>query len=467
MVQINATKFKWRSSSREATQKKNIVRVLLLSCILLFVCWSSQGGRHNEGSSGTEQGHGHGSAKGAAVSDEEEERGTKKPVFLGDLRHRDAGSLWKHLLQEAEAITKERQSQSHEKGANRDNKNRKEDRHPTLHVMEVGMHSARQCVKAAQRNLYAHCVEPSPLSFHRIDEGIKKQPDDVQKLVRFYQMAASDSSGLDLDFVSDGGTGDHVDLYGRNVDIWTMTKVDAPAAESSSPAVPLKKVKVKSVAIDDIIYNQIGPTIDYASATTSGSDSEATGTTKKKEDEQRNIDRLFLLKVDTQGHEPSVFSGLQKSIKEHKIDFVMTEYWPKGIDFMNNENMERDTECQKSVAFLRLLHDAGYTLYTMQVTSHPRAPMNGARLAIIEHNREGEIQTPTDDLMEHCTWFYDLERDPKYTRRDDGDEGEEYRMGYWTDVLAVSPEATLGERPVSASGITIARHLKKVPFSVQ
>ncbi len=174
---------------------------------------------------------------------------------------------------------------------------------------------------------------------------------------------------------------------------------------------------------------------------------------------QDKIDKLFLLKVDTQGHEPSVFSGLKKSIQEHKIDFIMTEYWPKGIDFMN-DTMGRDTECKKSVEIMKLMYDAGYTLYTMSVTSHPKAPWNNAKWVVIRHNQLGKIEIPIHDLMAHCMWFYDLERDPKYA--DHHLSAEYYKMGYWTDVLAVAPNARLGKVPVSENGKIIAKRLSSL-----
>jgi len=232
---------------------------------------------------------------------------------------------------------------------------------------------------------------------------------------------------------------------GGGVDISTMTKADA--SDVGNDNVPA--VNVKSVAIDDIIQNKVRPTIDYAESNSRSADGK--------------IDKLFLLKVDKQGHEPSVFSGLKQSIREHKIDFIMTEYWPKGIDFMN-DTMGPETECQKSIEMMQLMIDAGYTLYTTSVTSHRNAPQNTALKAIHAHNhlRKPEIQTPIDSLRAHCMWFYDLERDPKYLKMNPKrptSENYEYKMGYWTDVLAVAPGAKLGKVPVTTNGEIIASHL--------
>ncbi len=423
MVQITARK------QRSTRAIKRVLLVIFVVLFTLFVFFSSlQEDIQLFQSSPVVVG-----GRGIRITEQEEEgtTGARQPFFfLGDLHHRQADSLWIHLLQEAESIT----SRTHRQNG---------DDNPILHIMEVGMRSQRQCVNAAKRNLYAHCVEPSPSTFERVNNAIKSEHEDVQKNIRLYQMAASGTSGEDIEFASKGD----IDHVGRGVDVWTMAKADKP-----TPTVALK-----SVAIDDIIDNSIDPTIDYASiidqkTTSISRNVDASSSSTSLSD---NIDQLFLLKIDTEGHEPIVFSGLHQSIRNNKIDFILMKYWPKGIDFIN-DTMGSETECQSSVEIIKLMYDAGYTLYTIQVSSHPRAPMNGARLAIIKHNREGEIQTPLHNAMEHCRWFYDLERNPKYHDDDD----DEYKMGYWTDILAVAPSATLGEAPVSASGKIIAEHLK-------
>eukprot|EP00553_Chaetoceros_curvisetus_P010903 CAMPEP_0204639662 /NCGR_PEP_ID=MMETSP0717-20131115/43872_1 /ASSEMBLY_ACC=CAM_ASM_000666 /TAXON_ID=230516 /ORGANISM="Chaetoceros curvisetus" /LENGTH=108 /DNA_ID=CAMNT_0051659829 /DNA_START=26 /DNA_END=352 /DNA_ORIENTATION=- len=108
---------------------------------------------------------------------------------------------------------------------------------------------------------------------------------------------------------------------------------------------------------------------------------------------------------------------------------------------------------------MKLMYDAGYTLYTMSVTNHPKAPINIAKWAVTRHNH-GKPEIPIHDLMAHCMWFYDLERDPKYATNHH--VTAEYKMGYWTDVLAVAPNARLGKVPVSENGKIIAKHLSSL-----
>ena len=322
----------------------------------------------------------------------------------GELEPRSNDMLWPMLLQEGNALRKESQDQN-----------------IVVNVMEVGMHRAIQCVEAARMGLQAYCVEPSPGSKDRIIEGIEKEPEEVKKNIRFFQMAAGSQSGVDLSFQSGGGTGDHA---GPSLNIWKMEK-------TKETQTGMTEVTVKSVAIDDIIDNKVDPTNDYAGK---GSEEKA---------HQQQLDKMFLLKVDTQGFEPSVFSGLTKSIEGHKIDFIITEYWPKGINLMN----DAEGECVKPVEMLKLLAENGYTLYPKTNISHPKAPED-ARM-ILNDPEKNWIRY--DDIVEHCKFFFDVER--KFP-------SDEYKMGYWTDILAVAPNARLPKVPLTDLGVLLQNNLK-------
>ena len=321
----------------------------------------------------------------------------------GGVLHRNGGdSLWDLLLKEAVMI-------------------RSENNGGDVNIMEVGMHSPKQCLMAAEAGLQSYCVEPSPNSLGRIMKGFDAAADSTKKNIRFYQMAAGSSTGIDLEFSSSGGTGDHV---GGAIDIWHMEKL----ADAQQPAHE-SKVTVKSVAIDDIIAdNIVEPTNDYAGR-----------------GKNNRIDNMFLVKVDTQGFEPAVFSGLTKSIAEHKIDFLITEYWPKGIDFMN----DMTDKCVKPVAMLEMLASNGYTLFAMANVSHPSSSVPKEAKHWLNDSRINNI--PYHDLKAHCMFYYDVER--RFP-------SEEYSMGYWTDILAVSPTARLPKVPVSELGQLVKPHLQ-------
>ena len=309
--------------------------------------------------------------------------------ILGDLHTARRMHLWKQLLEEGEALyTNSR-----------------------IHVMEVGMQNADACLDASELNAQAHCVEHFPSSNNQFRSRLRYSPKDLKDNIRFYQMAGSDTTGLHVEF--------------GHVNTWTMTKEISDEHEIK---------RVKSVAIDDIIDNKVEPTKDFS-------------LTGRKPDDK--IDKLFMLKIDTEGNEPRIFEGMQRAIQENKIDFIITRYWPKGIDLVNDSMGSQ--ECTKPVAMLTQLREAGYTLYTMAIASHAKAPRNGAQEKIQKHNR-GKLQTPIDDLMAHCMWFYELER------KNPG-KFLQYQMGYWTDILAVAPGARLPERPITAFGRMLAKHL--------
>lgn len=75
---------------------------------------------------------------------------------------------------------------------------------------------------------------------------------------------------------------------------------------------------------------------------------------------------------------------------------------------------------------LNTLAEAGYTLYALGVIAHPRAPQ-GYKGVTVTSDR------PLHDLHENCKWYLNLEkRFPS----------DDYKMGYWSDVFAVAPDAS-------------------------
>lgn len=265
-------------------------------------------------------------------------------------------------------------------------------------VMEVGVHRATQCMHAAKSGLQAHCVEPSPKSFQRIQNAVRQAPTDVSSRINLYNVAAGPSSEGSVAFTSTGGTGDHVGKH----DMWRMEQETLPDDKSSTI------INIPSKKMDDIIQHG-----DMSSAN----------------------NEVFLLKVDTQGFEPAVFSGLQESLKQHKIKFILTEYWPRGMDLL----MGQPTDTCMGAKMLQMLTDYGYTLYTMPTVAHPMA---GGRW------KGGAPPLPLDDLEANCRWYFDLEI---------ANPLEGYKMGYWSDILAVAPGASLPDGAVTNVGKVVQR----------
>ena len=72
------------------------------------------------------------------------------------------------------------------------------------------MHRPAQCVEAAKGGLEAHCLEPSPISFQRVQSGVRQVESSVQERIHLYNKAAGDKSEGSVPFFVTGGTGDHV-----------------------------------------------------------------------------------------------------------------------------------------------------------------------------------------------------------------------------------------------------------------
>jgi FkbM family methyltransferase len=259
-------------------------------------------------------------------------------------------------------------------------------------IMEVGMHSAKQCVEAAEvTSLPVHCFEPSPQSFARVQRSVQSLvSDEIRSRIFLYNQAASATSNGTVPFKTAGGTGDHVGSH----NMWTMEKEDTTNnTEKGYQIIPVQQVR-----LDDVVSK---------------------------------LGAVFLIKVDTQGFEPFVFLGLQESIRQQKIHYMLFEYWPKGMDFLADRPLG---ECRIAVEqVLQPLLRAGYRLYALAVAAHPRAPV-GWKVEI--------PRRPIDKIQNHCQWYHQVEQ---------LHPSADYKMGYWSDILAVSPQAPLDE-PVTDVG---------------
>jgi Methyltransferase FkbM domain len=154
-------------------------------------------------------------------------------------------------------------------------------------------------------------------------------------------------------------------------------------------------------------------------------------------------DRIFVLKIDTQGYEPAVFAGLEKSVFEKaRIDYILFEYWPKGMDLMTTGDI--DKRACVAAELLEALQEAGYTIFALPTTSHPRAPAEARRALRNE-------QPPVRSVKENCMYFYQLEdRFPDL-----------YKMGYWSDILAVANNASLVQNPTTKVGQVIQQQQRQ------
>ena len=96
-----------------------------------------------------------------------------------------------------------------------------------------------------------------------------------------------------------------------------------------------------------------------------------------------------------------------------------------------------DTKCDTVVNLFNNFLRAGYTLHATNGESHPHGETKEIRNLL-----KSKTERPFDDLRQNCMWFYELqERFPI-----DG-----YKMGYWSDILAVAPNPNI-QKPTTKVG---------------
>lgn len=275
-----------------------------------------------------------------------------------------------------------------------------------LTIMEVGAYSAKQIFDAVKHKFHVFFFEPSPKNFERIQKIFLAEQEKDPTIGEFlypFNMAAGATTGDMIDFKFSGGTGDHV----GNFDVWNMK----PGDEGDD--IPKHKrgklAKIQSIKLDDIVYNKISET------------SKLDGLNHGQDIPQ--LEEVFAAKIDTQGYEPKVLEGLKESIANHKIKYILLEYWPKGIDMINNSQ----ESCKVPVDMLLNLQSAGYKLFALPIELHPSAKTPDIR-SYLDRNRS----RPLNDLQSDCQYILKLE---------EHFPNENYHIGYWTDILAIAPGA--------------------------
>jgi len=249
-------------------------------------------------------------------------------------------------------------------------------------VIEVGCFRLQQSLLAAKNGFRTYSVEASPTNYKQMTtrhDQLLTEDKKAHDLITILNKAGSAKSRQVLTFDAIGGTGDHV--AGVNLDAAQKTKYDVN---------PASKVQVETLALDDLI------------------DSLPSGS------------HVFLAKIDVQGHEASVFEGMQKSISQGKIRYILFEYW---VDALDQAAGLPTGSCSSVNTILRPLYNAGYSLYDLSVLFHPGANDKSTQMA----NWKKWFRPV--DAQEHCEWFANLGKR--------GREELNYEMGYWTDILAV------------------------------
>ena len=293
-----------------------------------------------------------------------------------------APDYWSDMLQEGENLNKELRGQ---------------DKATYLDIIEVGANDVTQAREIASHGFNAHSFEPSPKSYIKMTTRLSR--DNVPGIF-LYNVAVGNADGATVKFMDSDSTGAAIVVNGENE----------------------RTVEVKMVTIDHFLRGNVSP--DF------GGDFPVIDNSTK---------HILAAKIDVQGFEPQVFSGMKETIQNRKIHYIMTEFWPKGIDKMNNYTSNK---CEESLSFLTNLHNAGYILFAAPIEAHPRSDPEGR-----QQTAANKLDRRFDDLKEDCLELHRLEQ--KYPSKFD------WSMGYWTDIFAVSPDAPLPSLPTTVFGKAI------------
>ena len=302
-----------------------------------------------------------------------------------------APDYWSDMLKEGESLNKEMQEKGKE--AYRD-------------VIEVGANDARQVREIRSHDFNAHSFEPSPKSYTKMVNALSK---DETHGIYLYNAAVGDSDGTSVKFTNNDSTGAQVVLKGEDDNT----------------------VEVKMVTLDNFLQGNIAP--DFGGA---GTPVIATA--------GNSHNHIFAAKIDVQGFEPQVFGGMKDSFQERKIHYIMTEFWPKGINSMNGYS----SKCENAIEFLFDLHNSGYSLFAAPIEAHPKSDPKGR-----EQTAANKLDRRFDDLKEDCLDLHRLEH--KYPSQTN------WTMGYWTDVFAVAPEAPLPSNPTTRFGKAMQAYFRR------
>lgn len=72
------------------------------------------------------------------------------------------------------------------------------------------------------------------------------------------------------------------------------------------------------------------------------------------------IEEVNFVKIDIQGYEQNAISGFQKTLKRSQNVFLLSEFWPKGLQEAGGS----------AHAYLQMLKNLGFTLYTLNERPH-------------------------------------------------------------------------------------------------
>jgi len=181
-------------------------------------------------------------------------------------------------------------------------------------VVEVGVHLATQIIGAARRGFSCHAVEASPRSCKLVKDQL------------LWWCGNHTAQGCVMPKVHCRAASQH---SGRSVTFNILKQKGAPSTgdfvgelTAGKKGIKYAQVRVETLALDELL-------------------------------EAQEASPIFVLKIDTQGHEPAVFAGLSRTLARRGVQFILTEF-DKSLGLMRNRS-----SCD---SILQSLDAAGYRL---------------------------------------------------------------------------------------------------------
>lgn len=120
----------------------------------------------------------------------------------------------------------------------------------------------------------------------------------------------------------------------------------------------------------------------------------------------RSVQNIYIVKIDVQGYEWNVLKGMQKLLAHNRVQYVILEYWPRGIlSATGNPNK-----------VLKLLNKFGYLLFDTQTLR-----LNKPKISYANSFRKPLY------IQNYHDWYINEDKKAKDS------------FGSWTDIIAVAP----------------------------
>jgi len=222
-------------------------------------------------------------------------------------------------------------------------------------VIEVGVYDGIYTCQAAKFGFNVLSYEPSPKSYNRIMDNIQKLNSTIQASIHLFQKAVSNTSSGTIKFHSTGSTEDHLGVLNPN---------EAHRFLNVTP------IEVNITTIDKEVAQHLDINSD-----------------------------IYLIKVDTQGHDGYVLDGMREVMVSGRVKNIIFELWPNAMKHAG-------FSCFKS---LNLLHTYGYRLYELRMYAW------GGRLPVTRESLFNHSYYP-DEL---CAYIEQIKG-----------------FGMWTDIFA-------------------------------